>query len=111
MGSCNKSSQLQSYQRVSRATNTLNMSLWKVMTMSQVARQGAQAYEAQAAGRFVWGKEGFKWMSDDKSSCSQDKSSESLSSSSEQSQRNIVFKIPHVNILQQRHCLTLRRHQ
>merc|ERR1712241_369575 len=62
------------------------MSLWKVMTMSQVARQGAQAYEAQAAGRFVWGKEGFKWMSDDKSSCSQDKSSESLSSSSEQSQ-------------------------
>merc|ERR1711992_55575 len=86
MGSCNKSSQLQSYQRVSRATNSLKMSLWKVTTMSQVARQGAQAYEAQAAGRFVWGKEGFKWMSDDKSSCSQDKSSESLSSSGEQSQ-------------------------
>merc|ERR1712186_67344 len=81
MGSCNKSSQLQSYQRVSRATNTLNMSLWKVMTMSQVARQGAQAYEAQAAGRFVWGKEGFKWMSDDKSSrTSQDPSSECPSS-------------------------------
>merc|ERR1712001_793782 len=59
---------------------TAKMSLWKVMTMSQVARQGAQAYEAHAAGRFVWGKEGFKWMSDDKSNCSQDKSSESLSS-------------------------------
>ena len=56
------------------------MSLWKVMTMSQVARQGAQAYEAQAAGRFVWGKEGFKWLSDDKSkSQSQDNSSESPS--------------------------------
>merc|ERR1739840_18526 len=65
---------------------TAKMSLWKVMTMSQVARQGAQAYEAHAAGRFVWGKEGFKWMSDDKSNCSQDKSSESLSSSGEQSQ-------------------------
>ena len=65
------------------------MSLWKVMTMSQVARQGAQAYEAHAAGRFVWGKEGFKWMSDDKGSCSQDKSSEPLTSTSgggEQSQ-------------------------
>merc|ERR1739842_209583 len=57
---------------------TAKMSLWKVMTMSQVARQGAQAYEAHAAGRFVWGKEGFKWMSDDKSSSSQDQSSESL---------------------------------
>ena len=57
------------------------MSLWKVMTMSQVARQGAQAYEAHAAGRFVWGKEGFKWMSDDKSSrTSQDPSSECPSS-------------------------------
>merc|ERR1739842_151950 len=59
---------------------TAKMSLWKVMTMSQVARQGAQAYEAHAAGRFVWGKEGFKWMSDDKSSSSQDQSSESLPS-------------------------------
>merc|ERR1712110_194898 len=59
---------------------TAKMSLWKVMTMSQVARQGARAYEAHAAGRFVWGKEGFKWMSDDKGSSSQDKSSESLSS-------------------------------
>ena len=56
------------------------MSLWKVMTMSQVARQGAQAYEAHAAGKFVWGKEGFKWMSDDKGSASQDKSSESQTS-------------------------------
>merc|ERR1712241_1131388 len=80
MGSCNKSSQLQSYQRVCRATNSLKMSLWKVMTMSQVARQGAQAYEAHAAGKFVWGKEGFKWMSDDKGSSSQDKSSESQAS-------------------------------
>merc|ERR1712018_511856 len=61
------------------------MSLWKVMTMSQVARQGAQAYEAQAAGRFVWGKEGFKWMSDSTSS-SQDNSSECSSSSEQQSQ-------------------------
>merc|ERR1719219_1418843 len=61
------------------------MSLWKVMTMSQVARQGAQAYEAQAAGRFVWGKEGFKWMSDSTSS-SQDNSSECSSSSEHKSQ-------------------------
>merc|ERR1712001_96606 len=61
-------------------SKTGKMSLWKVMTMSQVARQGAQAYEAHAAGKFVWGKEGFKWMSDDKGSSSQDKSSESLSS-------------------------------
>merc|ERR1711973_396056 len=82
MGSCNKSSQLQSYQRVTRATNTLNMSLWKVMTMSQVARQGAQAYEAQAAGRFVWGKEGFKWMSDDTSSTTATTSSQENSSQS-----------------------------
>merc|ERR1711915_87518 len=64
--------------RHQRLYQTAKMSLWKVMTMSQVARQGAQAYEAHAAGRFVWGKEGFKWMSDDKSSSSQDKSSESL---------------------------------
>ena len=57
------------------------------MTMSQVARQGAQAYEAHAAGKFVWGKEGFKWMSDDKGSASQDKSSESQTSAvGEQSQ-------------------------
>merc|ERR1712110_54413 len=59
-------------------SKTAKMSLWKVMTMSQVARQGAQAYEAHAAGRFVWGKEGFKWMSDDKSSSSQDQSRESM---------------------------------
>ena len=66
------------------------MSLWKVMTMSQVARQGAQAYEAHAAGKFVWGKEGFKWMSDDKSNSnsSQDSSSEASSSSEQQSQLN-----------------------
>merc|ERR1712062_221508 len=66
--------------RHQRLYQTAKMSLWKVMTMSQVARQGAQAYEAHAAGKFVWGKEGFKWMSDDKGSSSQDKSSESLSS-------------------------------
>merc|ERR1711874_602656 len=81
MGSCNPSSQLQSYKQLRRHTNLRIMSLWKVMTMSQVARQGAQAYEAHAAGRFVWGKEGFKWMSDDKSSrTSQDPSSECPSS-------------------------------
>merc|ERR1711993_85676 len=86
MGSCNQSSQLQSYKQLPRYTSLRIMSLWKVMTMSQAARQGAQAYEAHAAGRFVWGKEGFKWMSDDKSNCSQDKSTESLPSSGEQSQ-------------------------
>merc|ERR1712079_529523 len=81
MGSCNPSSQLQSYKQLPRHTSLRIMSLWKVMTMSQVARQGAQAYEAQAAGRFVWGKEGFKWMSDDKRSrTSQDPSSECPSS-------------------------------
>merc|ERR1712025_682241 len=81
MGSCNPSSQLQSYKQLPRITRSRIMSLWKVMTMSQVARQGAQAYEAQAAGRFIWGKEGFKWMSDDKSSrTSQDPSSECPSS-------------------------------
>merc|ERR1712020_195016 len=83
MGVLTESSQLQSNRHQRK---TAKMSLWKVMTMSQVARQGAQAYEAHAAGRFVWGKEGFKWMSDDKSNCSQDKSSESLPSSGEQSQ-------------------------
>merc|ERR1711874_874647 len=81
MGSCNPSSQLQSYKQLRRHTNLRIMSLWKVMTMSQVARQGAQAYEAHAAGRFVWGKEGFKWMSDDESSrTSQDPSRECPSS-------------------------------
>merc|ERR1712077_137658 len=71
---------------------TGKMSLWKVMTMSQVARQGAQAYEAHAAGRFVWGKEGFKWMSDDKSSASQDQSSsESFSSTSGGAQQSQMF--------------------
>merc|ERR1739845_120862 len=75
MGVLTESSQLQS---IRHQRKTAKMSLWKVMTMSQVARQGAQAYEAHAAGRFVWGKEGFKWMSDDKSSSSQDQSSESL---------------------------------
>merc|ERR1712141_462802 len=78
MGVLTESSQLQSNRHQRK---TAKMSLWKVMTMSQVARQGAQAYEAHAAGRFVWGKEGFKWMSDDKSSrTSQDPSSECPSS-------------------------------
>merc|ERR1712173_227033 len=90
MGSCNQSSQLQSYKQLPRHTRSRIMSLWKVMTMSQVARQGAQAYEAQAAGRFVWGKEGFKWMSDDTSSTTATTSSQENSSqspaSSEQSQ-------------------------
>merc|ERR1712060_694983 len=86
MGVLTELSQLQSYETKDK------MSLWKVMTMSQVARQGAQAYEAHAAGRFVWGKEGFKWMSDDKSSCSQDQSSESLPSSGEQSQMMTAHK-------------------
>merc|ERR1711862_60167 len=38
------------------------MSLWKVMTMpmSQVARQ-ASTHESAQVGKFVWGKEGFKW--------------------------------------------------
>merc|ERR1712186_36822 len=86
MGVLTELSQLQSYETKDK------MSLWKVMTMSQVARQGAQAYEAHAAGRFVWGKEGFKWMSDDKSTCSPDQSSESLPSSGEQSQMMTAHK-------------------
>merc|ERR1711992_383290 len=77
--------------RHQRLYQTAKMSLWKVMTMSQVARQGTQAYEAHAAGRFVWGKEGFKWMSDDKSSASQDKSSESLSSGGGGDQQSQMF--------------------
>merc|ERR1712117_16668 len=41
------------------------MSLWKVMTMpmSQVARQSS-AQEVAQVGKFVWCKEGFKWISD-----------------------------------------------
>merc|ERR1712165_75100 len=88
MGVLTESSQLQSNRHQRK---TAKMSLWKVMTMSQVARQGAQAYEAHAAGRFVWGKEGFKWMSDDKSSASQDQSSESLSSTSGGAQQSQMF--------------------
>merc|ERR1712184_132153 len=88
MGVLTESSLLQSNRHQRK---TAKMSLWKVMTMSQVARQGAQAYEAHAAGRFVWGKEGFKWMSDDKSSASQDQSSESLSSTSGGAQQSQMF--------------------
>merc|ERR1739848_244196 len=81
--------------RHQRLYQTAKMSLWKGMTMSQVARQGAQAYEAHAAGKFVWGKEGFKWMSDDKgnSTSSQDNSSESPSRSEQQeSQLNTRYQ-------------------
>lgn len=44
------------------------MSLWKVMTMpmSQVARVGGAQESASQVGKFVWGKEGFKWISDAK---------------------------------------------
>ena len=44
------------------------MSLWKVMTMpmSQVARQTSTQEVAQV-GKFVWCKEGFKWISDSSS--------------------------------------------
>ena len=46
------------------------MSLWKVMTMpmSQVARVGGAQESASQVGKFVWGKEGFKWISDAKQS-------------------------------------------
>ena len=48
------------------------MSLWKVMTMpmSQVARVGGAQETAGQVGKFVWGKEGFKWISDAKQSSS-----------------------------------------
>ena len=46
------------------------MSLWKVMTvpMSQVARVGGAQESASHVGKFVWGKEGFKWICDAKQS-------------------------------------------
>ena len=48
------------------------MSLWKVMTMpmSQVARVGGAQETAGQVGKFVWGKEGFKWISDAQQSSS-----------------------------------------
>ena len=53
--------------------------------MSQVARVGGAQESASHVGKFVWGKEGFKWMSDSTSS-SQDNSSECSSSSEHKSQ-------------------------
>jgi len=44
------------------------MSLWKVISTSQVARQVSAA--ELPAGSFVWGKEGFKWISGNSSSSS-----------------------------------------
>merc|ERR1711915_833208 len=44
------------------ASTSSKMSLWKVFTTSQVVRQMNPA-ELQA-GSFVWGREGFKWISD-----------------------------------------------
>merc|ERR1712172_34573 len=53
-------------------STTLKMSLWKVMTMpmSQVARVGGALETAGQVGKFVWGKEGFKWISDAQQSSS-----------------------------------------
>ena len=44
----------------------LKMSLWKVFNASQVVRQVSSA--ELPAGSFVWGKEGFKWISGNSSS-------------------------------------------
>ena len=38
------------------------MSLWKVMSVGGVAARQVSAVERQA-GKFVWGTEGFKWIS------------------------------------------------
>ena len=38
------------------------MSLWKVMSLGSAAARQGVALERQA-GRFVWGSEGFKWIS------------------------------------------------
>merc|ERR1712098_426736 len=46
----------------------LKMSLWKVFNASQVVRQVSSA--ELPAGSFVWGKEGFKWISVNTSSAS-----------------------------------------
>merc|ERR1712228_238555 len=48
--------------RSSCTSTSSKMSLWKVFTASQVVRQMNPA-ELQA-GSFVWGREGFKWISD-----------------------------------------------
>merc|ERR1739836_280919 len=55
-------------EKITSTSNTLKMSLWKVMTMpmSQVARVGPAQETAGQVGKFVWGKEGFKWISDAK---------------------------------------------
>merc|ERR1712214_198327 len=59
-------------EQITSTSNTLKMSLWKVMTMpmSQVARVGPAQETAGQVGKFVWGKEGFKWISDAKQSSS-----------------------------------------
>merc|ERR1712174_167828 len=59
-------------EKITSTSNTLKMSLWKVMTMpmSQVARVGPAQETAGQVGKFVWGKEGFKWISDAKQSSS-----------------------------------------
>merc|ERR1711982_251940 len=59
-------------EKITSTSNTLKMSLWKVMTMpmSQVARVGPAQEAAGQVGNFVWGKEGFKWISDAKQSSS-----------------------------------------
>ena len=38
------------------------MSLWKVMSLGSAAARQGVALERQA-GKFVWGSEGFKWIS------------------------------------------------
>merc|ERR1712018_539354 len=59
-------------EQITSTSNTLKISLWKVMTMpmSQVARVGPAQETAGQVGKFVWGKEGFKWISDAKQSSS-----------------------------------------
>merc|ERR1712112_346125 len=53
--------------RRSSSCASTKMSLWKVFTASQVVRQMNPA-ELQA-GSFVWGREGFKWISDNSEKC------------------------------------------
>merc|ERR1712154_97668 len=57
-------------EKITSTSNTRKMSLWKVMTvpMSQVARVGGAQESASQVGKFVWGKEGFKWICDAKQS-------------------------------------------
>merc|ERR1712183_408499 len=85
-----QSSQLQSYDTKDLLPNSQDVPLeGDDHVPSRQAR--CPGHEAHAAGRFVWGKEGFKWMSDDKSSASQDQSSESLSSTSGGAQQSQIF--------------------